>query len=222
MQDRIKAPLSTSEIRRRIAATADALLRDGGPVLRSSVTLRALSHEAFRRTAAGAAIHHGEGATPFGRARIAWSEHGICRLDFLDATRSPRDLLTDPLLSDARWVGDDPGAARLLRRAFAVDPEPGAGALALWVAGTEFQVRVWRALLSIPPGGLLSYRHVAGLIGQPTSARAVGNANAANPVAYLIPCHRVLRAGGGIGQYRWGAPRMAAMVAWEAAGRPAV
>jgi AraC family transcriptional regulator of adaptative response/methylated-DNA-[protein]-cysteine methyltransferase len=121
------------------------------------------------------------------------------------------------LLGRALWLADEPGAADLLGRIFAGDGKRASSGLSLWISGTNFQIQVWRALLAIPPGGLLSYQHVARLIGRPAAARAVGNANAANPVGYLIPCHRVLRGSGEIGAYRWGAPRMSAMVGWEGA-----
>jgi AraC family transcriptional regulator of adaptative response/methylated-DNA-[protein]-cysteine methyltransferase len=178
--------------------------------------MEALSPGEFREAAAGVTVRYGAGETPFGKARVAWSDRGICRLDFLESdVAGTRGLFDDPLLEQANWRSDDAGAAALLERVFARDRAHAGRGLSLWIAGTNFQIQVWRALLSIPPGGLLSYRHVARLIGYPAAARAVGNANAANPVGYLIPCHRVLRATGAIGRYRWGAPRMAAMVAWE-------
>ncbi|MCA1979860.1 MAG: MGMT family protein, partial [Thiobacillus sp.] len=93
-----------------------------------------------------------------------------------------------------------------------------AAPLALWVRGSNFQFQVWRALLAIPAGGLATYRELACAIGQPRAARAVGHAVAANPLAYLIPCHRVIRASGVLGGYRWGDTRKAAIQAWELGG----
>jgi len=83
------------------------------------------------------------------------------------------------------------------------------------VRGTNFQVRVWEALLELGARGPLSYGRLAAAIGSPGAARAVGQAVGANPVAWVIPCHRVLRAGGGLGGYRWGIDRKRAMLAWE-------
>ena len=84
-----------------------------------------------------------------------------------------------------------------------------------WVCGTNFQLRVWRALLEVPCGCLVSYGQLASAIGQPNAARAVGSAVGANPLAYLIPCHRVIRETGVLGEYRWGRERKRALVAWE-------
>src|SRR6185295_1244900 len=89
--------------------------------------------------------------------------------------------------------------------------------LALYVRGTGFQLQVWRALLAAPPGQLTTYQALAARIGRPTAARAVGNAVGANPVAWLIPCHRVIRGLGTFGGYRWGRARKRVMLGWEAA-----
>jgi AraC family transcriptional regulator of adaptative response/methylated-DNA-[protein]-cysteine methyltransferase len=87
--------------------------------------------------------------------------------------------------------------------------------LSLHVEGTNFQIAVWRALLSIPPGRLASYSQIAGALGCPRASRAVGNAVGANPVALLIPCHRVIQQSGALGGYRWGASRKQMAQMWE-------
>lgn len=86
----------------------------------------------------------------------------------------------------------------------------------LLLKGTNFQVKVWEALIGIPFGKLVSYKDVAMIIGKPTSARAVGNAIARNPIAYVIPCHRVIREIGSINNYRWGNARKKIIIGWEA------
>lgn len=86
----------------------------------------------------------------------------------------------------------------------------------LHVKGTNFQIQVWRALLHIPFGNLTTYQKLAQAIGRPTAARAIGNAVGANPVSYLIPCHRVIRGSGALGGYRWGLERKTAILGWEA------
>jgi AraC family transcriptional regulator of adaptative response/methylated-DNA-[protein]-cysteine methyltransferase len=93
--------------------------------------------------------------------------------------------------------------------------------LRLLVKGTNFQVKVWSALLQIPPGALCTYSDVARAVERPAAARAVGGAVGANPIAYLIPCHRVIRAGGLVRDYRWGTTRKKAMLGWEAAHKTA-
>jgi AraC family transcriptional regulator of adaptative response/methylated-DNA-[protein]-cysteine methyltransferase len=89
----------------------------------------------------------------------------------------------------------------------------------LLVHGTNFQVAVWRALLRIPAGAFASYEDVAATIGSPRAVRAVGTAVGRNPIAFLIPCHRVIRASGALGGYRWGTERKRAIMTWET-GRP--
>ena len=89
--------------------------------------------------------------------------------------------------------------------------------LRLAVCGTNFQLKVWEALLRIPPGRITSYQALAQALGLPRSARAVGGAVAANPVSYLIPCHRVIRRSGRISNYEWGRSRKRVMLGWEAA-----
>jgi AraC family transcriptional regulator of adaptative response/methylated-DNA-[protein]-cysteine methyltransferase len=85
--------------------------------------------------------------------------------------------------------------------------------------GTNFQIKVWQALLSIPPGHVCSYQDIAHFIGQHSAARAVGNAVGSNPISYIIPCHRVIRKMGVVGNYRWSPVRKKAMLGWEAAQR---
>jgi AraC family transcriptional regulator of adaptative response/methylated-DNA-[protein]-cysteine methyltransferase len=99
---------------------------------------------------------------------------------------------------------------------------PAAGApLRAWVRGTTFQVRVWRALVAIPPGQVTSYGRLAAAVATAQSARAVGTAVGSNPVAWLIPCHRVIRETGVVGGYRWGGVRKRTMLVWENARRGA-
>jgi AraC family transcriptional regulator of adaptative response/methylated-DNA-[protein]-cysteine methyltransferase len=117
---------------------------------------------------------------------------------------------------------DDSVVRQLATKIFARPADSSAPAvLRAFVRGTPFQVRVWRALLEVRPGTLTSYGHLASAIGQPTAARAVGTAVGQNPLAYLIPCHRVIRETGVTGNYRWGQIRKRAMIAWESPPRPA-
>ena len=102
-------------------------------------------------------------------------------------------------------------AARIFKPTFAAPSEP----LRLLVGGTNFQLKVWEALIRIPPGHLTTYSNLGKRIGHPMAARAVGNAVASNPISYLIPCHRVIRSMGVVGDYRWGPQRKRAMIAWE-------
>jgi AraC family transcriptional regulator of adaptative response/methylated-DNA-[protein]-cysteine methyltransferase len=100
-----------------------------------------------------------------------------------------------------------------------VESASGANALPLLLNGTNFQIKVWEALLRIPAGDVVTYGEIARSIGAPGASRAVGQAVGANPIAYIIPCHRVIRKMGVLGGYRWGTARKRAMLGWEMAGR---
>ncbi len=169
----------------------------------------------------GLAIRFGAHPSPFGDCVVAVTARGVCGLAFLSAGVDPVAELR------ARWpraaLREDRGGTRAVaERIFDPlrlrDPAP----LAVFVRGTNFQLRVWEALLRIPPGRVVSYGDVAAAVGAPAAARAVGNAVARNPVAFLIPCHRVIRETGAFGDYRWGAGRKRAILAWEAARSGAV
>lgn len=182
------------------------------------ITLEALSPGEYKSRAAGLEIAYGTYDSPFGRAFIAFTARGICALRFIERAAGHR--LEDVLRREwpnARLRRDATGARELGRRLFDPLSVPSDRPLALLVRGTNFQIQVWRALLQLPAGALTSYREIAARIERPRAARAVGAAIAANPIAYLIPCHRVIRESGRIGGYRWGESRKAAILGWEAA-----
>jgi AraC family transcriptional regulator, regulatory protein of adaptative response / methylated-DNA-[protein]-cysteine methyltransferase len=164
-----------------------------------------------RGLGAGLQIRYGAGDTPLGRAFIGFTERGICHLRFIDEKTGAVDELR------AEWpeatLIEDAAAARATLAALAGPRAP----IRLWLKGTNFQLKVWEALLRVPEGQLVSYSQLAGFAGRPQAVRAVASAVAANPVAWLVPCHRVIRASGVLGQYRWGASRKAALIGWEAA-----
>ncbi len=193
-------------------------------------TLEAVTPGEFKSGGSGLEIRYGVHATPFGRALVASTPRGLCRLAFLDPEgqqdremEAQAGVRTELQRLAANWpranIALDPEhGAELIAGVFArpsphVDERP----LHLLVKGTNFQVQVWRALLEIPPGSVVSYQAVAQRIGRPTSVRAVAGAIAANSIGYLIPCHRVLRATGAVSGYRWGPERKRAILAWEGA-----
>ena len=145
---------------------------------------------------------------------LAQTERGICALAFVD-----KNDLDEPLkIVLEQWpcatlIPDQGATAMTAAQVFSTFPKT--GGLRLFVRGTSFQLLVWRALLTIRFGGNCSYGELANTIGRPGAGRAVGNAVGANPVSYLIPCHRVLRANGVLGNYRWGPERKAAILQWE-------
>lgn len=160
----------------------------------------------------------GCGPTRFGRAGVAWTGLGICRLEFAAEADTALPAVFAAALQQA-WPAavltrDDAAAAALLAPLFGQRPDTQGVRLA--VRGTDFQLQVWQALLHTRPGDVLTYGELARRIGAPGAARAVGSALAANTIGWLIPCHRVVRQGGAVGQYRWLPARKAAMLAWEA------
>lgn len=171
----------------------------------------------------GLELQWGVHESVFGPYLLALSPRGISALHFLPApeeTQSALDVLglQYPEAALRHAPGETaPVAARLFQVSRQVERLP----LRLSVRGTNFQVQVWRALLRIPSGNCVTYREVAELVGKPTASRAVGQAVGANPVSWLIPCHRVLRAGGGLSGYRWGAERKRCLLAWELAQKNA-
>lgn len=158
-------------------------------------------------------------ASPFGRCIIGWSAQGILQLSFVDPGQDGARLSElRKRRPRARMRRDDAAARRLAARIFAWGGARGAFGVVL--CGTHFQVRVWRALLRVPPGATVTYGELAEAAGSPGAARAVGSAMAANPIAVLVPCHRVVRGGGGLGGYRWGGDRKRALLDWESGRSP--
>ena len=180
------------------------------------VTLEAMTPGEFRDGGRGLAIRYGLCESPFGRCLIATTARGICALRFAEDESMERAALR------AEWphaaLQHDPvKMADLAHRIFApLGPRP-ARPLALLVKGTNFQIQVWRALIRVPFGSVVTYGDVASRTGHDKAARATGRAIGANPIAWLIPCHRVIRESGALGGYRWGPTRKAAILGWEAA-----
>lgn len=155
-------------------------------------------------------------ATPFGEALVVAGAVGVCAVVF-GATRAA--ALADvavrfPGAALCEGVGDAHRAAVCALHGEAVE-------VLLDLRGTEFQLQVWRELQKIPAAATSTYGAIAQAIGRPHAYRAVGTAVGQNPVAFLVPCHRVLPASGGIGNYRWGSARKAQMLAWEQTRRAA-
>jgi AraC family transcriptional regulator of adaptative response/methylated-DNA-[protein]-cysteine methyltransferase len=164
-------------------------------------------------------IFAGFGESPFGRCQVAKSPRGICHLSFVEpGCQDEAWAELQESWPNARLQRDDREAARMVAEIFVCPHRPARHApLRAFVRGTAFQVHVWRALLRVPTGQLISYGQLAAAAGCPTATRAVGSAVGRNPLAYLIPCHRVIRETGVIGDYRWGRVRKRVMVAWEGA-----
>jgi AraC family transcriptional regulator of adaptative response/methylated-DNA-[protein]-cysteine methyltransferase len=211
---------------------AQGLLREGESVLEAAlesglsgpgrlhdlcVRLEAASPGEIKSGGAGWTMTAGFAPSPFGNCLAAQGPRGVCHLSFVDGGRKEAWNELKRLWPNARWQRDDAAVQKLLAGAFAgpVGLEARRPLMA-FVKGTDFQLRVWRALLRIPSGRVASYGQLAAAIGAPSAARAVGSAVGSNELAWLIPCHRVIRQTGAAGEYRWGAERKRAMLAWEA------
>jgi AraC family transcriptional regulator, regulatory protein of adaptative response / methylated-DNA-[protein]-cysteine methyltransferase len=181
------------------------------------VALEAMSPGEYKAGAAGLVIRYGIHASPFGAALVAITDRGICGLSFLDGQSSTAAVhALREAWPDATIVEDPRATENLAKQIFAPDGAP-RDPIPLFVRGTNFQVSVWKALLAVPFGRVCSYERIARAIGNPKAVRAVGTALAKNPIAFLIPCHRVIRASGVLGEYRWKPQRKRAIIAWEAA-----
>jgi AraC family transcriptional regulator, regulatory protein of adaptative response / methylated-DNA-[protein]-cysteine methyltransferase len=187
-------------------------LSGGGRLHDLTVTLDAMTPGEIRAGGDGVTIRHGVATTPFGTAFIAETPRGLCRLAFIEAATDHAELQSlRAAWPRAKFVRDDARASTLVDIIWGHE----SATLPLAVCGTNFQVQVWRALLELDAGETVTYSALARRLGQPNGARAVGNAVGANPVAWVIPCHRVLREGGKPGGYRWGVARKQMIRRWE-------
>lgn len=194
-----------------LAAAWAAGLSGGGRLHDLFVQFEAVTPGEYKAGGAGLAFSHGFALSPFGRIHAATSARGLAWLAFVDGSDEHAVAALARRWPLATLNRDDEGAVRIARQAF-VERK---GRMVLAPMGTNFQVKVWQALLELGARGATSYGALAAAIGSPAASRAVGQAVGSNPVAWLIPCHRVLRRDGDLGGYRWGAERKRAMLAWE-------
>jgi AraC family transcriptional regulator, regulatory protein of adaptative response / methylated-DNA-[protein]-cysteine methyltransferase len=178
------------------------------------VQLVAMTADEYAEGGKNLTIVYTAGSTDFGEVLVAATHIGICHLAFFN---QQSQALAD-LQRQFPKAQLQPGSSPLHAAAFALLGPNGAPPthLVVHAKGTAFQLKVWEALLRIPAGGITTYGHLAVQIAQDGAARAVGRAVGSNPVAYLIPCHRVMPTGGGFGGYRWGVGLKAALLRWEA------
>jgi len=200
-----------------LASALDAGLSGPSRLHDLFVTFEAVTPGEYRRLGAGLDIRYGFHPTPFGRALLLTSPRGLVGLSFV--TDRGDEVALDE--HRARWpmaemTRDQHATAGPAERIFARARKRHAP-LSVLVPGTNFQIKVWEALMRVPEGSLVSYNQLGATIGMEGAARAIGNALAANPLAYLIPCHRVIRRTGAFNDYRWGTERKLAIIAWEAA-----
>ncbi len=176
----------------------------------------AMSPGDYARAGAGLTIRWGWHDSPFGPALVMGTDRGLCGMAFA------AEVGADAAFADLtrRWPQatfvEDPGALEAsVRAAFGLGGATGRPGV--FLIGAPFQIKVWEALVTVPTGHVTTYGQIAARIGHPRAVRAVGTAVGRNPIGFLIPCHRAIRTGGGLGGYRWGLPVKRAMLAWEAA-----
>jgi AraC family transcriptional regulator of adaptative response/methylated-DNA-[protein]-cysteine methyltransferase len=184
------------------------------------VTTEAVTPGEYKSSGAGVTIRYGIHPTPFGKCLIATTERGICHLSFVQTSEGDAidDLVTE--WKQARMIEDHKSTELMLEPIFDLDYR--GKPLGLHLRGTNFQLKVWEALLQIPAGTVTTYKGIAERIGNPRALRAVGTAVGHNPIAVLIPCHRVINTVGEFGKYRYGAPRKKALLVRELMNTPVI
>ena len=189
-----------------------------------------VSHEAmtpgdYKRRGAGLEMAYGYHPTPFGEALFMTTKRGLAGLAFVGGekggTREETFADMTRRWPACRFIEEPEHTKAHVRQIFgpATDAE-GVQAVRLVLIGTDFEVRVWETLLKIPLGRAVSYGDIARHLGCPTASRAVGTAVGRNPISFVVPCHRVMRADGGLGGYHWGVTRKRAIIGWEAGQLP--
>lgn len=179
------------------------------------VTTDSMTPGEIKKRGLGLHLRYGSGETPFGPAILAWNQRGICFLGFCTEIASSDVVLQlTTQWQNADFIEDNQEAQIRLTNIFEKsDNQP----IRIWLRGSPFQLKVWEALIGIPDGKLVSYGTLAHWIGMPAASRAVGSAVGKNPIASLIPCHRVIRQIGELGGYRWGKACKSTLIGYEAA-----
>ena len=207
-----------AEARSVLDATFDTGLSSPGRLHDLFVAIDGVSPGEYRRKGEGLEIRYGIQDSPFGACLIGATERGVCWLSFHDPKGEALGLASLRALWANATLAEAGAEIRALRdRIFGLPGRADSEPLKLLARGTNFQLKVWEALIRVPSGLVCTYQDLARWTGQPKAARAVGSAVAKNPISYLIPCHRVIRSMGHSGQYRWGPARKRAMLGWEAA-----
>ena len=187
-------------------------------------TLEAVTPQEYKQSGSGIRIEYGIHETLFGLALIGITERGVCWLSFINTDEDPRYELEK---MKGHWNNSVFHQDQILTEAFTnkIFARKDARVLdkmSLFVKGTNFQIKVWEALLKLPLGNVTTYQDIAARIINPKAMQAVGSAVGSNHIAYLIPCHRVIRKDGVLGEYRWSATRKKSIIGWEMATTEAI
>lgn len=179
------------------------------------INIDGVSPQQYKTSGTGLTIYYGHHPSPFGLCFIAISQRGICSLKFIDRNKIAKEFLSFSEQWQNAKILHKPEFTKSFVDKIFLPGNNGQEKLGLYLKGTPFQIKVWEAMLKIPYGSLSSYKQVATLIGQPKAGRAVGAAVKANPVLFLIPCHRIIFKNGTMGNYHKGKARKQAMILWE-------
>ena len=184
------------------------------------VAVESVTPGEYKQRGQGLNIDYGIHQSPFGNCLLGMTQRGICSLSFHDSLNNQEAVH----YLNQKWpravLKKNPGRTRtFFRKIFESNEHNKSDKIPLHLEGTNFQIKVWEALLRIPTGHLVCYEDIARLIHQPRAVRAVGQAIARNPISLLIPCHRVIRKMGNFGNYQWGSTRKKMLIAWEASQR---
>jgi AraC family transcriptional regulator of adaptative response/methylated-DNA-[protein]-cysteine methyltransferase len=191
-------------------------LSGGGRLHDLFIKVEGMTPGEYRNGGAALHVNYSFADTPFGKAIVASTNKGICHMAFVDegeekAFGELKDKYPNALYSQLVDLIQQNALFIFTQNWSRLDE------IKLHLKGTDFQIKVWETLLNVPTGGLTTYALLAKKTGNPKASRAVGSAVGSNPVAFLIPCHRVIKSTGDIGQYHWGSTRKNAMIGWEAA-----
>lgn len=181
-------------------------------------TLEAVTPQEYKQSGSGITVEYGFHETPFGTSLLGITDRGICWLSFLPTGGTQQSELEKMKehWNNSVFRQNTDAAGKIMDRIF-TSPAGTGDKLHLFVKGTNFQVKVWEALLRLPSGNVTTYQNIAQQIDQPGAMQAVGSAVGSNHIAYLIPCHRVIRKDGILGEYRWGSVRKKSIIGWEMA-----
>ncbi|HWA33170.1 MAG TPA: methylated-DNA--[protein]-cysteine S-methyltransferase [Cyclobacteriaceae bacterium] len=181
-------------------------------------TLEAVTPQEYKQQGSGIQVEYGLHETPFGACLIGVTQRGICWLSFVGTDEGPKIELEKMKehWNNSVFHQNQQLTQTFVNQIFFQDLSPGKK-LHILVKGTNFQVKVWEALLRLPMGSVTTYQGIAEQIQNPKAMQAVGSAVGSNHIAYLIPCHRVIRKDGILGEYRWSAARKKSIIGWEMA-----
>jgi AraC family transcriptional regulator of adaptative response/methylated-DNA-[protein]-cysteine methyltransferase len=179
------------------------------------ITVEGMTPGEYKNGGEGLSINYSLAASPFGDVVVASTAKGICHLSFIDDEIKGLEDMRHRFPQAAFRQKTDLFQQSALR--VFTDDWSNISNIRLHLIGTQFQLKVWETLLHIPFGNLSTYSAIGKIIRMPKATRAIGSAIGNNPVAYLIPCHRVIRSSGVLGEYHWGSIRKTAMIGWEAA-----